>query len=60
MNKLLAAAACAAAFGAGAETTNTVQTTPRIVVTATRTAAPVRSVASNPEVITSDDLQAGH
>jgi len=60
MRKLIAAAFCAAAFGASAETTNTVTAPPRIVVTATRRAAPIRSVAKNPSVISSEDIAAGH
>ncbi|HKL22919.1 MAG TPA: TonB-dependent receptor plug domain-containing protein, partial [Tichowtungia sp.] len=59
MNKHLVAACCAAALGGFAETTNTVHTAARIVVTATRAAAPIRAVANNPSVITSSDLQSG-
>ena len=52
----VAALATTALLGAHAESTNTVD---RIVVTATRSATPVRSVAKNPSVITAEDIEAG-
>ena len=59
MKKIIVAAITLAAFlGAHAETTNTVDTA-RIVVTATRSAAPIRSIAKNPSVITSKDIENG-
>lgn len=48
----------AATLGAFAETTNSVDAA-RIVVTATRNAAPIRSVAKNPTVITAEDIETG-
>lgn len=50
----------AVAAGAFAETTNTVTQPARIVVTATRAPTPVRLLANNPSVISSEDIQAGH
>ena len=58
MRRLIITAVCAASLGAPAEPTNTVDVT-RIVVTATRNLTPVRSIAKNPSVITSKDLENG-
>jgi len=59
MKKLITAALTVGALlGAQAETTNTVDAA-RIVVTATRNATPIRSVAKNPSVITSKDIENG-
>ncbi len=59
MKKFIVAALLLVAFlGAHAETTNTVDAN-RIVVTATRSATPIRSVAKNPSVITSKDIEDG-
>ncbi|QHI70799.1 TonB-dependent receptor [Tichowtungia aerotolerans] len=59
MNKIITAAICAATLGGFAETTNTLDAA-RVVVTATRNTAPIRSIANNPSVITSEDLERGH
>jgi len=59
MKKLITATlTLGALLGTHAETTNTVDAS-RIVVTATRSAAPIRSVAKNPTVITSKDIEDG-
>jgi len=59
MKKIIVATLLSVAFlGAHAETTNTVDAS-RIVVTATRSATPIRSVAKNPSVITSKDIEDG-
>jgi len=59
MKKIIVAALLTTALlNAHAETTNTVNGN-RIVVTATRSAAPIRSVAKNPSVITSKDIEDG-
>ena len=59
MKQLIVAAFCAATLGALAETTNTVENLARIVVTATRAPAPIRSIANNPSVITAKDIEDG-
>lgn len=59
MKKIILAVFCTAAFGSFAETTNTLNTA-RVVVTATRNTTPIRSVANNPSIITSEDLEQGH
>ncbi|MDD3276632.1 MAG: TonB-dependent receptor [Kiritimatiellales bacterium] len=62
MKKWILAALCGCLFtGVRAETTNTVtnSSADRIVVTATRNPAPIRSVAKNPSVITGEDIEAG-
>lgn len=56
----VAALATTALLGARAETTNAVSGDNRIVVTATRHTAPIRSVAANPSVITAQDIENGH
>ncbi len=61
MRKLIAAACCAAALGATAETTNTVQTIDRIVVTATRMLSPVDYSGSSQSILTGERIeQAGY
>jgi len=55
----LAALTLAALLGAQAVTTNTVTDSARIVVTATRSEAPVRSVSKNPSIITAQDIEDG-
>lgn len=61
MKKLIIAGLIAGSqTGLYAETTNETVEAERIVVTATRNASPVRSVAGNPTVITAEDIKQGH
>lgn len=61
MKKWIPAALCGCLFtGIQAETTNTVENAERIVVTATRNPESIRTVPSNPSVITAQEIADGH
>lgn len=59
MKKIISAVLCTAGLGPSAEITNNIPAANRVVVTATRNTTPVRSVAGNPSVITSGDIESG-